>query len=195
MESGASTFEERIVAASKISQYKRVIIRVQPYVVGVFKNVLKNIDRFNDAGVYGVVFEGIKYFSKQTGTVKLGNDYVYPANALRRNFEIFKEKLHSKGMRFYSGENRLRSMGDDLCCCGIDGMGWKPNTANLNHYLFDRVNYKFTESMRTSKGNGCFSSINQDSKAKTTLQELTFEDVMNLYAKSSKFLKMLVPEK
>ena len=195
IEKGASTFEERIDAASKISQHKRVIIRVQPYITGVFKSVLKNINRFYDAGVYGVVFEGMKYFQKKEGTIKIGNDYVYSSDVLKEHFRIFKENLHSKGMKFYSGENRLRSMGDDLCCCGIDGLGWKANTANLNHYLFDRDSYIFSESMHTSKGNGCFSSINQDSKAKTTLKELTFEDVMNLYAKSSRFLKMLVPEK
>ena len=194
IEKGASTFKERIEAAKKISPHKRVIIRVQPYMVGVFKNVYENIDLFHDAGVYGVVFEGIKYFSQQTGTVKLGNDYVYPVNALRRNFETFKEKLHSKGMKFYSGENRLRSMGDDLCCCGIDGLGWKVNTANLNHYLFDRENYKFTDSMQTSSGNVCFSAMNQDSISKTTLRNLTFQEIMNLYAKSSKFLKVLIPD-
>jgi DNA repair photolyase len=194
IEKGASTFEERIEAASIISKHKRVIIRVQPYMPGVFKSVLKNIDCFHDAGVYGVVFEGMKYFQKKENTVKLGNDHVYPSNILKEHFDAFKEKLHTKGMKFYSGENRLRSMGDDLCCCGIDGLGWKANTANLNHYLFDRVNYKFTDAMRTSKGNSCFSSINQDSKAKQTLQEISFERIMNLYAQSGKFLKVLLPD-
>ena len=195
IEKGASTFEERLEAAKKISTHRRVIIRVQPYMPGVCKDVLKNIDRFHDAGVYGVVFEGMKYFQKKPGTVKLGNDYVYPSEILKEHFEMFKEKLHAKGMKFYSGENRLRSMGDDLCCCGIDGLGWKVNTANLSHYLFDRENYRFTDSMRTSMGNSCFASSNQDSMAIRTLNELTFEEIMNLYAKSSKFLKLLIPEK
>jgi hypothetical protein len=195
IEKGASTFEERIKAAKKISKYKRVIIRVQPYMLGVYNNILRNIDYFHDAGVYGVVFEGMKYFHKKENTVKLGNDYVYQSELLREHFTVFKQKLHGLGMKFYSGENRLRSIGDDLCCCGIDGLGWKVNTANLNHYLFDRENYKFTDAMRTSAGNGCFSSINQDTKAKKTLKEHTFEEIMNLYSRSSKFLKILLPDK
>ena len=194
IEKGASTFQERLAAVGTISKYKRVIIRVQPYMIGMFKEVMKNIDYFHEAGVYGVVFEGIKYFKSNPQMVKLGNDYVYPSKILRQHFEFFKEKLHAKGMKFYSGENRLRSMGDDLCCCGIDGMGWKSNTANLNHYLFDRKNYTFTDSMRTSDGNQCFFAMLQDSKAKKTMNEKTFEEVMNLYAKSSKFLKVLLPD-
>ncbi|MDR2927586.1 MAG: hypothetical protein LBV41_05215 [Cytophagaceae bacterium] len=194
IEKGASTFAERLEAAKKISPHRRVIIRVQPYMPGVFRDVLKSIDYLHEAGVYGVVLEGMKYFQKKEQTVKLGNDYVYPSDLLKKHFEIFREKLHSKGMKFYSGENRLRSMGDDLCCCGIDGLGWKANTANLNHYLFDRQNYRFTDSMRTACGNHCFSSINQDSKAKKILNENTFEKIMNLYATSGKFLKVLLPK-
>ena len=31
-------------------------------------------------------------------------------------------------MKFYSGENRLRAMGDSMTCCGIDGLeGFKGN--------------------------------------------------------------------
>ena len=194
IEKGASTFEERANAAKKISPHKRVIIRAQPYMTGVFKDMLKSIDYFHDAGVHGVVFEGMKYFKKKNNTVKLGNDYVYPSDILKQHFEAFKEKLHEKGMKFYSGENRLRAMGDDLCCCGIDGLGWKPNTANLNHYLFNKANYKFTNSMHTNKGNACFFSINQASIVKKILREKTFEEVMHLYANSSKFLKMLLPD-
>jgi len=193
IEKGASTFQERIEAASKISKYKRVVIRVQPYMTGVFNDVLRNLDLFQKAGVYGVVFEGIKFLQKKKETIKLGNDYVYSAEILKKHFEIFRLELHKRGMKFYSGENRLRSMGDDLCCCGIDGLEWKANTANLNHFLYDKENFNFTESMNTCNGNNCFTALNQDSISKQILIEKTFKEVMQLYAKSKRFLKVLMP--
>lgn len=195
IERGASTFEQRMQAARKISEHKRVIIRVQPYIPGLFQDVLKSIDHFAEAGVYGVVFESIKYFSQKKDTMRLGNDFVYPSSLLEKHFEIFRNKLHAKGMKFYSGENRLRSMGDDLCCCGIDGMGWKPNTANLNHFLFDKERFRFDGAMLTNIGNGCFSALNQDSMATSLLRELPFEDIMRMYANSKNMLKTLMRDK
>jgi hypothetical protein len=159
---------------------------------------MKSIDTFAKAGVYGVVFEGIKYFAKKDGTIKHGSDYVYPSDVLKKHFEIFRDKLHDRGMKFYSGENRLRSMGDDLCCCGIDGMGWRPNRANLNHYLFDRENYVrenyvFTDSMNSTRGNGCFQAISQDSLSTRFYSDKTFSEIVSLFARSKKFLKTLLP--
>lgn len=193
LEKGASSFAQKVEAASKISPYKRVIIRVQPYHPSLFKEVLQSIDTFHQVGVYGMTFEAIKYLSKKEGTIKLGGDYVIPVGILQRHFEAFRSKLHSLGMRFYAAENRLRSMGDDLCCCGIEGLGWKVNTANLNHYLYDRERFIFTEQMKRNKGITVFSALNQDSLSKSLLKELTYEEGMRLYTSSKKFLKTLMP--
>lgn len=194
IEPGASTFEERLQAAAEISKHKRVIIRVQPYSPSLFLDVLKSIDKFHEAEVYGVVFEGIKYFKKKPGTIKLGGDFVYPVSILKQHFEAFKTKVHSKGMKFYSGENRLRSMGDDLCCCGIDGLGWKPNTANLNHFIYDKEGFGYNQAMTEVNTSTCFSALNQDSLSKDILKKTSFAHVMDHYTKSRKFLSMLLPE-
>ena len=53
---------------------------------------------------------------------------------LQEHFELFKTKTHKLGMKFFVGENRLRQMGDSLCCCGCDDL-FRVNTFNCNHLL------------------------------------------------------------
>lgn len=194
MEKGASTFRERIEAARKIAPYKRVNFRVQPYTPAVFKDVLKSIDLFHEVGGAGVIFEGMKYIVKKPGTIKLKGDFVFPVDDLRKHFQVFKDKLHKLGMKFYAGENRLRAMGDSLCCCGIDGMGWKPNTGNLNHKIYDVDNYVFSPSQKAKGNTRCFLAINQDTLSRKYYAGLSFEEVMeHMYNKGAG--EALIPTK
>lgn len=192
-ETGASSFASRLKAASLISPYKRVNFRVQPYTPAVFKEVLQSIDRFHEAGGAGVIFEGMKYISKKPGTIKLQGDFVYPVKTLRSHFEIFKDKLHKLGMKFYSGENRLRAMGDSLCCCGIDGLGWRPNTANLNHRIYDKEAYVFTETMRKEGTSTFLKAISQDTLNSMFCRKSSFADIME-HMMQKGFYKSLIPE-
>lgn len=191
-ERGASSFRDRVKAASIISQYKRVNIRVQPYTPAVFKDILNSIDLFHEAGVHGVIFEGMKYTVKKEGTIKCAGDYVYPVELLKKHFEIFKEKLHKYGMKFYAGENRLRSMGDSLCCCGIDGLGWRPNTANLNHRLYDAERYVFTDKMKELGTATCFKAMGQDTINSRFFRKSSFADIMKYM--EGKYIKVLMPK-
>lgn len=190
-ERGASTFQERLDAARKIAKYKRVVVRCQPYVIELYRDILKNIPIFAEAGVYGLVFEGMKAHKIFPGALKLGNDFVYPVELLKKHFSTFKRLCHEYGMKFYSGENRLRAMGDDLCCCGVDGMGWKTNTANINHYLYDRDNYTFTDTMKKVEC-GAFKSLSQSSILSKT--KLTYEEMMNICTKLRAFVSPLLPK-
>lgn len=194
-EKGASTFKERLDAARKITPYKRVIIRCKPYIPKYFDEIKESIDKFHDAGVYGVVFEGIKYTRKVKGTIKKGADFVFPSDLYKRHFSVFREMLHKRGMKFYCGENRLRSMGDSLCCCGIDGLGWKPNTYNLNHFLYDRSSYIPTKSMLQKGSSLCFHSISQKTKTQKVLNNMTFSETMNLFARDLTAVCNLVDDK
>ena len=191
-ETGAATFAQRLKAAEKIAPFKRVNFRVQPYTPMVFKDVLKSIDLFHEVGGAGAIFEGMKYIKKQPGTIKLQGDFVYPVETLRKHFEIFKSKLHKYDMKFYSGENRLRAMGDSLCCCGIDGMGWKPNTANLNHLIYDKDSYVFTDNMKVAGTAKCFCAINQDSMNASFYKKSSFADIMD-HMMAKGFYKCLTP--
>ena len=135
----------------------------------------------------------MKYIKKQPGTIKLQGDFVYPVETLRKHFEVFKNKLHKYDMKFYSGENRLRSMGDSLCCCGIDGLGWKPNTVNLNHLIYDKEAYAPTGKMKEVGTAKCFCAINQDSANAQFYKNSSFEDIMG-HMMSKGFYKCLIPE-
>lgn len=130
LEMGASTFAERMNAAKIISDAGiRVNIRVQPYIPSCFEQIYSNLAVFKESGVHGVIFESMKYQRKHQGCIKIGGDFVYPSSLLQSHFTKFKNRLHQFGMKFYCGENRLRQMSDELCCCGVEGMGWIVNTS------------------------------------------------------------------
>lgn len=185
IETGASTFEERLRAAEKIAKTTRVNIRVQPYIPGIFHYVIAMIPRLANIGVYGIVIEGMKYTkAKVPGLIQVGNDLVYPVSVLLPQFRAIRAACHKAGLRFYCGENRLRVMGDDLCCCGVDGMGWKVNTANLNHIIFAPGTEEFTPAMEKEGGCGVFSSLHQNSLFHKTAKNLTFREQMMNEAKN-----------
>ena len=93
---------------------------------------MKNIPRVKEAGVYGIVAEGMKFAKAKPGMVRIGGDSCYPKDVLERDFLRIKQEAHRNSLRFFSGENRLRAMGDDMCCCGIENLpGFKGNDYNL----------------------------------------------------------------
>lgn len=137
IEKGAPPFEKRLEMIKVLSQNcKRVIVRAQPYVHDIYKDMLESVKRFADSGAHGVIFEGMKFAKKKKGLVKCGADFVQPKEILRADFFNLRDACHENGLKFYSGENRLRAMGDSLTCCGIDGLeGFKPNKCNINHII------------------------------------------------------------
>lgn len=179
IEKGASTYKQRLEAARKIAEHKRVIFRLQPYIPGAFRQVLNNLREFAEAGVYGIVVEAMKYTKPRLPElVPVGNDYVYPLSVLLPQFRAIREAAHKVGMKFYAGENRLRSMGDDLCCCGVDGMGWRTNKANLNHALYDKDNFAYTEKMRRVGTADCFDAKMQSTMGKKVIEISSYADLM-----------------
>lgn len=195
IEKGASTFNERMNAIRKLSPLvKRVNIRCQPYMPQLYDDIMSQMDMYKEIGVYGLIFEGLKAFKKTEGMVAVGNDICYPTRILKRHFLDFREELHKRNLHFYSGENRLRSMSDDLCCCGVDGLGWRVNTANLNHYLFDRQNMQFSEKQKELKTARCFCAINQNTIAVKALQKISFEEAMRKYFAAKKTINIMLPD-
>ena len=137
IEEGCPTFEERLEILKAVSKVaKRTIVRCQPYTRVHFEEIKANIQRFAECGAYGVIFEGMKFIKKADGMEKIGGDYVYPMKDLRADFVLLKAECHKYGLKFFSGENRLRAMGDSLCCCGVEGVkGFQPNHFNLSRLL------------------------------------------------------------
>lgn len=141
-----------------------------------------------------MIFESMKYSKKVEGTIKKGGDSVYPTSLLKTHFECFKREIHKRGMRFYSGENRLRQISDDLCCCGIDGLeGFQPNKANLNHFLYDKQGYLFTEGQKTKDASNTFSCLHQTTMQNKNMKGKTYEELMKMHQRKQ-YVCFLVPD-
>lgn len=158
MELGAGKFTKRLNILEKLANNsKRLIIRAQPYLTEVKDDIMEQIKIYKELGVYGIVLEGMKLIKKTKGFIRHNLEYIYPIDTLQNDFKEFREECYNQGLKFYSGENRLRYMGDSLTCCGCDDMpGFKVNTANMNYYLFDRDNYRFTKNMENTDTGGVF---------------------------------------
>lgn len=194
IEKGAPTFNERLEIIRKISPYvKRVIIRVQPYVLEVINDVLQQIPAYAEAGVYGLTIEGMKYKHRVAGLVKVNSDYCYPVETLRKHFDVIKATCHKHGLRFYAAENRLRKMGDSLCCCGVDGLEkFIVNTYNVNHYLYDRGNFVPKERMQEVGSATCFKTFLQTSSGYKSFSTESFAYFMQAASKDENCLLQLI---
>lgn len=95
LEPGTPSYEERLKIVETLApRVQRVIVRIQPYMPEVFRDVMKNIPRLAAAGVYGVVVEGMKFYKAKKGMVKIGGDNCYPLNVLRPHFEAIRAECH-----------------------------------------------------------------------------------------------------
>ena len=192
LEPGAPSFEERLADLAKIAPcVKRVIIRVQPYVHEVFGDLLQNIPRYAASGVYGITIEGIKYFQKRPGFVKCGADFVYPRHVLERDFLQIRDKCRESGLHFFCAENRLRSLGESLCCCGIAGLdGFRETRSNLIHFVSDG-DIKYTDRMQTAEAS-CFKALSQDTQSERYFKKATFATVMDSMKRDKKVIEGLI---
>lgn len=187
LEPGCPTYEERLEIAKIISpRVKRVIFRVQPYITDVKDELIENIPRIKEAGIYGIILEGMKFSKKKEGLIRIGPEYVYPKEVLQSHFSEIKEAAHANGLKFYSGENRTRTMGDNLCCCGIDGLeGFKGNDFNLNH-LLNGDKTEPTEKMKEVGTASTFIKLTQDTVNSRRVQKESFAGEMINYYKTRK---------
>ena len=187
-EPGCPTYSQRLDIIRKTApKVQRLIVRMQPYIPLYVAECLQALADFKEAGAYGVVAEGIKYSSKKPHTVQLGADFVYPMPLLKLHFERLREKAHSLGLAFYVGENRLRTLGDSLTCCGVEGVaGFKPNTFNLNHILNGDSEVQPTSAMLLENTGYPFKALYQDTSNGNYWSGLSFKDAMLLYYKHNK---------
>ena len=97
LEKGCPTYEERLEMARKLAaRVQRVIIRIQPYMPEVFKDVMNNIPRLAEAGVYGVVVEGMKFFKSKPGMVKIGGGPLLSSPYTPQRFRGDKSRVPPK---------------------------------------------------------------------------------------------------
>lgn len=182
-------FIDRFNMLNKVAKnVKRLIIRAQPYIPKLRDDILKLAKSYKDAGVYGIAIEGLKTKSKGQGMVKHFGDFVIPFGKIKSDFLMIKKEYNGYDMKVYGAENRLRSLGDSLTCCGVEGLaGFKVNKFNLNHLIFDKQNAE-PEKIMNSKGVGtmCFKSLSQDSISEIALKTYSFKELMLIYFNGNK---------
>ena len=179
LELGCPPWEERLEMVRTLAKHvKRVIIRTQPYMPEVFEDVMANIKKYAEAGAYGIILEGMKFAKAKKGLVRVGGDCCYPLDVLRRDFERIKAECHKHGLKFYSGENRLRPMGDSMTCCGIDGLeGFKGNDYNVC-MIMNGQDPQPTEKMKEIGSGGCFKTLYQAAGSGPKIRAQSFYGLM-----------------
>ncbi len=148
------SFRERFCSLYKLSTVvKRLLVRTQPFKLEDHTSVLKMMRAYAASGVHGIMIEGMKV-AKNTPEFpsRHGTSAVYDAADLALYFESIRSVAHREGLKFYSAENRLRSMGDSPNCCGTDGLeGFIPNRTNLNYNEME-----YTDRMKEENTGGVF---------------------------------------
>jgi hypothetical protein len=87
---------------------------------------------------------------------------------------------------FLCGENRLRSMGDSLTCCGCDGLeGFVVNTYNINSFNCGRKTAP-TEAQKKKGTAHAFSALYMQQKYALALEKASFVETMERYYRKHK---------
>lgn len=188
IEKGCPTFEQRLEMVRKIApNCKRVVVRAQPYMPEIFEDLCRNIPRLKEAGAHGITIEGMKFTKKKKGLEKVGADYCYPIKVLEPQYKHIKRLCHENGMAFYCAENRLRTLGDHMTCCGVAGLeGFKGNEYNLCH-IYNGKKPNPTERMEQKGTAYAFKSVSQTAGESQRLKNLSFTDYTAEMLKKGKY--------
>ena len=181
LETGAPTYKQRLEAAKVLSaNVQRVIARVQPYFVDAHSAIMQEIPNYADAGIYGIIIEGFVSTKKQKGLIRDGTKYGFSLDILAAKYKQIREQCHKCGIRFFSGEDQLRFLGDSLTCCGTENLDtFKPNKFNVEHIAHDDEDIKPTERMKQKGGVYGFKSRNQCVAWWNEIKDKTFEQLMH----------------
>jgi DNA repair photolyase len=175
------TRDEMVRKLSKV--VKRVIVRIQPYMTEVHKDILENLKHIKNAGAFGVTVEGMKFAKSKKGLVKVGADFCYDIDLLKQKYMEIKEECHNIGLAFYCAENRLRELGDDFCCCGISGLeGFRGNKNNLLRKL-KGLPIEKRECQNCTGTGRVFLNCFQDSKTWHELKGKSYEEAQEYFFK------------
>lgn len=180
-------FESRFKMLEPLSRAaKRLIIRISPYLPELKSDIIKNLKRYKEQGVYGISIESIKYFDKKPGLVKVFGDFMHPIEVVRRDFIDIKNECQKAGLTFLCAENRLRSLSDDMNCCMGYMEGFQGNKYNVAHLKFSNSEIKKGHCEKSN----CFKALTQQSCTSDFLRQHTFKEIMDIAFKS-KFFDMI----
>lgn len=180
LEKGAPTYEERLAAVKLLSgNVTRIIARVQPFFPDCLDDIIAELPRYADAGIYGIIVEGFASFKRQNGMQKEGAKYCFPLDALVPMYKKIKDECHKVGLRFFCGEDAVRFLGDSLTCCGTEGLeDFRPNVFNVEH-MANEGNIKPTEAMKRNDTFQPFKCRSQHQRWAVICKGKSFEQLMH----------------
>lgn len=180
LEQGAPTFEERLKAVAELNgKVKRVVARVRPYFPDCHKDIMQEIPRYKQAGIYAICVSAFYSLKKQKGMTRYGNSYQFPNELLYPKYLELKEQCHKNGVVFLCSECGLDHLGDNLNCCGCDGLeDFKPNVFNVSHLAYDDIPPTATAAMKASDTYQPFKAIGQNQAWALKCKNRSFEDLM-----------------
>lgn len=135
MEPGASPFAERMKAAKKFADAgKRVVFRVQPYIWEFHKAIRAAIPAMAEAGAYGI---SLALLAKYWKGMKKGRGVRYGLEYLALCLEDLRGVCHKHGLKFLVGDLGAAAAGDELDCCGCEGLKeFRGNHFNTRYLMF-----------------------------------------------------------
>ena len=141
--------------------------------------------------MFGVEIEGMKSSIKKPGMVRVAGDYCYPVDMLKREYQKIKDEAKRIDLAFYCGENRLRYMSDDTCCCGVVGVpGFIPNRANLNRLVIgEKIEY--TTAMKEPESGSVFRGFLQNAIGVKIADNGRYDELMERASKNKIFLRAM----
>ena len=82
-----------------------------------------------------------------------------------------------------------------MTCVVVELRTYSPvNKANLNHSIWDRENYQFSERMKQTGTADCFKSLCQNTAGAKYFKKQSFESMMNACSRDRKVLKTFLSE-
>lgn len=180
LEAGAPNYEKRLRAAKILSNHvRRVIVRIQPYFIDCKKDIIKELPRYKDAGIYGIIVEGYKSKKKQKGMIKDGSRYKFPMDLLAVHFKQIKQAAHDAGLVFYCADDGLDHLSDDLDCCGTQGLeNFKSNKYTMSYLAYKPEIANPTKAMQEKGTTRPFRSIRQSQAWELHIKDKSFVDIM-----------------
>lgn len=180
LEPGAPKYEERLDAVKKLSgNVTRIIARVRPYFPDCHRDIVKEIPRWAEAGVYGISIGAFVSTVKQKGMIKNGSSYLFATELLAPRFREIKQVCHDNGLRFFCCEDSLDHWSDELTCCGTEGLpDFVPNRFNTAHLAYDDLPPEPTPAMMGENTYQPFKCIGQSQAWAMRCKGKTFAELM-----------------
>lgn len=179
LEQGAPTYQERLEAVGFLSdKVKRVIARCRPYFPDCHKDILKEIPKLANAGVYGVNYASFISANKQAGMKRYGNCYMFSVEILIPKYKELRNACHENGLKFLCSETDLDHWSDENCCGAGNLDGFTPNLFNACHLGLDEEPPVATEAMKRTDTYQPFKGIGQSQKWAMKCKDKSFYELM-----------------